>query len=112
MMPFITEELYQKLSDFEEKKVSISIAPYPQYESEWSQKGTQVEAHIEYLMNVVRQIRSLSSSVNLPPTAKPEVYLVFVEGAERLEESRKLVDAQNEFILTLSKAKEVSLNIC
>mgnify|MGYP002077653732 CR=1 FL=1 len=30
MMPFLTEELYQKLPSFEGKKESISIATYPQ----------------------------------------------------------------------------------
>ena len=107
-MPFITEELYQKLPVFEEKKFSISNAPYPESEAELSNKGTQLEADLDYIMGVVRQIRSLSASINLPPSAKPEVFLVFIKGLEKGAQLRKLVETESEFILTLSKVKDVS----
>lgn len=37
MMPFITEELYQKMPDFEGKFESLCIGAYPLYNPEWDQ---------------------------------------------------------------------------
>lgn len=34
-MPFITEELYQKLPDFKGKAKSIMIASYPEFNKNW-----------------------------------------------------------------------------
>lgn len=106
-MPFITEELYQKLPEWDEKKVSISIAPYPKEVPEWSAKGASIDESFDYLMNIIKQIRTLGASVNLPPTAKPDTFLVFVKGAENTEHFKKVIHEQGELILTLSKAKQV-----
>lgn len=107
MMPFITEELYQKLPDYDEKQLSISVASYPNEIAEWSENGPAIEEKIEYLMNIVKQIRSLASSVNLPPSAKPDAFFVFVKGIEGVEQYRNLILNEAELIITLSKAKEV-----
>jgi valyl-tRNA synthetase len=37
MMPFLTEELYQKLPDFDGKFESLCIGEYPAYKSNWDQ---------------------------------------------------------------------------
>lgn len=35
MMPFLSEELYQKLISFPKKSKSICIAEYPEYRADW-----------------------------------------------------------------------------
>jgi len=109
IMPFITEELYQKLPEYAEKKLSVSITSYPAEVPEWSQNGAAVDDRVEYLMNIIKQIRALASSVNLPPSAKPDVYLVFLKGIDNTDQYKKLVLEENEVILTLSKAKQITI---
>ncbi len=111
MMPFITEELYQRLPEWADKKMSISIAPYPREIVEWSEKGAAINEKSEFLIKVIKQIRTLGSSVNLSPSAKPDVVLVFLKGAENTERLKKLIHDQSELILTLSKAKQVNKKV-
>ncbi len=40
MMPFLTEELYQKLPSFVNKFESLCIGEYPQYRPEWDQNDS------------------------------------------------------------------------
>ena len=72
MMPFITEELYQKLGNFESKCETISLATYPSFES---QNEFADSEKFDNVLNTLAKTRSMMASVNLPPKTAPNVYL-------------------------------------
>ena len=81
MMPFVSEELYQKLPNFKGKAKSLTIAEFPTIVDNEQTKDR--EAHfkkIEELFEIVNSyasaIRSLASSVNLPPNIRAEAFIL------------------------------------
>lgn len=73
-MPFITEELYQRLPRSPksiENIQSICVAPYPEAdELGWRQEV--IEEDVEFIQRVVKAIRSARSDYNLPNKTKTE----------------------------------------
>jgi valyl-tRNA synthetase len=73
-MPFITEELYQRLPRPEEVRNNISsicVAPYPEI-GECSWRNEIVEQEVEFIQKVAKAIRSARSDYNLPNKTKTE----------------------------------------
>jgi len=102
MMPFLTEELYQKLPNTLTKAESITIATYPVEKEEWINKD--IEGQLEELFVMVKTIRSLISSVNLPNSIKPKVFVLFINPDNR---QRELITKNDKLIMTLAKISEV-----
>lgn len=102
MMPFITEELYQKLPNSNSKADSITIACYP-IEKE-SLINKENEANFDELFGIVKTIRSLISSVNLPNNVKPKVFFLFIN--QDLSQ-KELIQNNKNLIVTLAKISEV-----
>lgn len=78
-MPFITEELFQRLprpSDLAASKPSIAVADYPREECEqW--RNVHVEGEVEFVLGkVAKAIRGARSVYNVPNKTKTEAYLV------------------------------------
>lgn len=75
-MPFITEELFQRLPHLAEgQAASICIAPYPDSdECPW--RNTEVESEVEFVQKIIHTVRSARSDYNLPNKAKTEAYMV------------------------------------
>jgi len=69
-MPFITEELWQKLPHTGE---SISVMPYPEYDADM--EDIEAEAEMDLMMNICRQIRNIRSEMNIPPGKRLDVLL-------------------------------------
>lgn len=67
-MPFITEELYQRLPDV--LYPSICIAKYPRIESDW--KNYEIDQEFEFVQKIAKAIRSTRSDYNLPNKTKTE----------------------------------------
>ncbi|GKY99922.1 hypothetical protein MPSEU_000945800 [Mayamaea pseudoterrestris] len=107
MMPFVTEELWQRLPGRgtlgAEESESIIIARYPEcIESYMDDKGEQSMANA---MKVVKACRSLRASYNIPNKTLTHF---FVKVAE---DSVAAVSNQQDDIMTLGKASAVELNI-
>jgi valyl-tRNA synthetase len=70
-MPFVTEEIWQHLS---ERKAGESImkSPWPAFDE--SLINAKTESDMEFLQNVISAVRTVRSEMNLPPTK--EVSLV------------------------------------
>lgn len=102
MMPFLTEELYQKLPQTSSKVDSITIAPFPTVIPSLINK--EVENQFNELFGIIRTIRSLISSVNLPSSVKPKVFAVMIESDEKL---KNLIQNNEKLIMTLAKISEV-----
>lgn len=67
-MPFVTEELYQRLPRRpQDATESIMMSKFPQYKSEWD--WSQNESDFEYVNSVVGASRSLMSEYNIKKNA-------------------------------------------
>lgn len=70
-MPFITEELWQRLPLPISRAPSISVADYPDKElSSW--RDTVLENEVELIQRIIHLIRSARSDYNLPNKTKTE----------------------------------------
>lgn len=73
-MPFITEELYQRLPRVD-GPLSVCIAPYPVLEScPW--KNDEIEKEVELIQKTAKIIRSARSTYNLPNKTKTEAFIL------------------------------------
>ncbi|XP_057331354.1 valine--tRNA ligase isoform X1 [Microplitis mediator] len=98
-MPFITEELYQRLPYTEKEYPSICVSPYPTtIECPW--KDEKLEKEVDFAQKVIKAIRSERVELNIPNKTKSEVYLVS-EDADVLSK----LEAYTQFIETLCYSK-------
>lgn len=74
-MPFISEELYQRLPRQDGGSVSICIAPYPVISAcPW--KNDEIEKEVELVQKTAKIIRSARSMYNLPNKIKTEAFIL------------------------------------
>ena len=92
VMPFLTEEVWQRLPGHEEiHPQTICLAPYPRREERWEDPA--VEAGMEALIEVVTRVRSLRAELGLPPKAQVDLHLAAGDPAigRFLDEQRPLI---------------------
>ncbi len=70
-IPFITEELWQKLPN--KNGESIMIAEYPKFRE--SDLLEELELAMETVIDIIKAIRNLRSEYNIPPSKKIDVYI-------------------------------------
>ena len=70
-IPFITEELWQKLPN--KKGESIMIAEYPRFRE--SDILEELELAMETVIDIIKAIRNLRSEYNIPPSKKIDVFI-------------------------------------
>lgn len=82
-MPYITEELYQRLPHRAgEASESIVIAPYPTTCPSF--KAENVETHIENLQLLIGKFRSQIAALNIPKNANPAIFIRSANDATRV----------------------------
>ena len=96
-MPFITEEIFCNLQDEEE---SIMVSQWPEFKDEWN--FADEEKAVETIKEAVRAIRSVRTSMNVPPSKKAKVYVV-----SENEELLQIFEHSKVFFATLGYASEV-----
>ncbi|XP_055600780.1 valine--tRNA ligase isoform X2 [Uranotaenia lowii] len=91
-MPFITEELYQRLPRADQEQVpSICVAPYPELEtSNWQNES--IEKDLILIQQAAKTIRSARSDYNIPNKTKTEAFVVCGEPAVRATLERFAAD--------------------
>ncbi len=94
VMPFVTEEIRQKLPI--EKEESILLSPFPQVEEGWL--DGEAEADMAFLMDVVGAVRNVKADMSIPLTRKVKV-LVKAQGREK-----ELLDRYGAYVTTLAFA--------
>lgn len=99
-MPFLTEELYQRLPHRKGCPESIGVAPYPT-ESHWCNE--ELEKEVEQMMEVVRTIRSMKEEY-LNTKAKAPVYI-----KHHQEGIKGILLKLKSVIATLSQSSEINL---
>ncbi|XP_066593698.1 valine--tRNA ligase-like isoform X1 [Prorops nasuta] len=74
-MPFITEELYQRLPRETQLYPSICVSPYPDViECPW--RNEELEKDVDFAHKVIKKIRSTRATYNLPNKTKTEAFIV------------------------------------
>jgi valyl-tRNA synthetase len=97
VIPFVTEELWDKLSEFGPKRDSMLItAAWPDLPQAWIDAGA--EAEMSWLIGLVSEIRSIRSEMNVPPGARAPLMAV---GAG--EETQARLKRHRDLILTLGR---------
>jgi len=99
-MPFVTEELWQRLPRRPNDTESICIAPYPEANNEFI--NADLDNRMKLTQEVVHCGRSLRASYNLAPSIKVHAYV-----GTRNNESDDVLKVQREHIQTLINAQFV-----
>ncbi|CAK1580629.1 unnamed protein product [Parnassius mnemosyne] len=87
-MPFVTEELYQRLPRADTSCPSICVASYPT-ESDTPWRSEQLESDVETVLKMVHLIRSTRSEYNLTNKQKTTAHLI-ISPELKVEELRSL----------------------
>jgi valyl-tRNA synthetase len=89
-MPFITEELWDRMGEGTERETMLILAPWPLLEG---LEDKAADEEMNWVINLVEEIRSVRSEMNIPPAAKlPLVVAGAGEGIrERLERHSETV---------------------
>ena len=107
-MPFISEELYQRLPrrDLEVDPESIMVTSYPEIDDFAKFRDRDLEVKVEYAQKVVAAVRSARSDYNLPNKAKTRLFLKAFDKniAESLKVKRFFFHLQGGYeLVALSK---------
>jgi len=102
-VPFITEEIYQKLPNTKAKGFaeSIMIAKYPQYQAE--RENAALAANFTMLQSIITASRTLRSENKIPPEKKIRLAILLDNKA-----NKTFISQFNELIKALVKASEVN----
>ncbi|XP_043529235.1 valine--tRNA ligase isoform X1 [Frieseomelitta varia] len=103
-MPFITEELYQRLPRKKELYPSICVSPYPEV-SECNWRNEEIEKDVDFANKVIKSIRSARATYNLTNKIKTEAFLVCSSDSlkEKLMEYRLLIETLAYSIISIEK---------
>lgn len=104
MMPFVTEELFQRLPRRSANAPpSLCVTPYPKPEDcLWSNPALETE--VEFVQNVVKSVRSIRGDYNLTPKMNPEL---FVKCSD--EETANMLRTHPDLLKVLSLSSSVSV---
>ncbi|HSK64665.1 MAG TPA: class I tRNA ligase family protein, partial [Pyrinomonadaceae bacterium] len=107
-MPYITEELWQRLPgnkqlhpSYQGAEPSIMLASYPEGRKELIDEAA--ESEMQEVIDLISRVRNIRSEMNIKPSDR--VQLVVQPGAGKTHE---LVTASRDQILRLTRASEVS----
>lgn len=79
-MPFITEELYQRLPSPESRADSIILTPFPEFEAKLY--NAEYAGQMDLLMNTVQSVRSMAAALNIPSKHRPKMEITCKEEAK------------------------------
>jgi valyl-tRNA synthetase len=99
-MPFITEEIWQKLPG---ASGSIMTAPYPLMEV--GLVNPQAEAEMGLVMEAITAIRNLRGEMNVPPASQVEVFLRSADPW-----SLAALEGHRQAVMLLARVKELHHN--
>jgi valyl-tRNA synthetase len=104
VMPFITEELWDKLAGEGAPRQESTLigAAWPDLPDAFVDAGA--EAEIGWLVDLVTEVRALRAEMNVPPGAKPP--LVFVSPDDRTAER---MARHHDLVLTLARVSDLSI---
>ncbi len=96
-MPFVTEELYQKLPHRQE--AALTVSSFPRYDE--SRVDETSEAQMGMVMSIIDTVRNMRGEMGFPPSAKVELLL-------RTDNHRALLDTYGYYIKDLARASDIA----
>lgn len=96
MMPFVTEELYQRLPQSHTKAESICIAEFPETVVGWT--SARIEDQMEILKQVIGAFRSQLAQLGVKNNARPKAFVYF-----STEDEQRLMNLTAHHVVTLAK---------
>ncbi|GJQ12002.1 hypothetical protein GpartN1_g3793.t1 [Galdieria partita] len=104
LMPFVSEELYQRLPGRQEYEniESITIAPYPVAQSMWH--DALAEEYVAFAQKIVKALRNLRAMYDVKRQSRPEMFL-----RVRDTQSLELGEATRDIIQTLALASTLHI---
>ncbi|WP_424409162.1 valine--tRNA ligase [Pasteurella sp. PK-2025] len=114
VMPFITEEIWQKVKGFAGVTgESIMLQAFPQFEQ--SALDYQAEAEINWMKEVIVAVRNIRAESNIPPSKGLDLLLRNLSDADQnsLENNRTLIQAMAKLdsIRVLNENEEAPLSV-
>ncbi|MEJ2628203.1 MAG: class I tRNA ligase family protein, partial [bacterium] len=103
-MPFISEEIWQALHQFSDKKefASIMYESYPRVED--SCKNEEVEADIRVLQDTISAVREIRGEMNIPPHRK---ITLLIRGKKK---QLQILDGCRDDLIKLVQADSIEIN--
>jgi valyl-tRNA synthetase len=104
IMPFITEDLWERVpkSILFQQLDSVMFAPYPRADQRFFDE--KADERMAFLMRIIRAIRNLRQTYDVPPSAEAQVILI----SKSDEETNILKDGE-DYIKGIAKANPISL---
>lgn len=100
--PFLTEELWQRLGeDGPAREGLLIVERWPDLPEAWVDAAA--EAEIGWLIQLVEEVRSIRSTLNVPPSARAPLVLTGADAA-----TRERAERHGEVIRFLGRLEEVS----
>ncbi|XP_046570599.1 valine--tRNA ligase-like [Haliotis rubra] len=101
-MPFLTEELFQRLPRRQENSPpSICVTAYP-LPADMQHRDTDLESSVEFAQSIVKNIRSMRADYNLTPKTTADVYVKCTD-----EDTSSKVKLFTDVIQTLTNSSAV-----
>jgi valyl-tRNA synthetase len=101
--PFMTEALWAASAEFSQPRAGFLMeAQWPAYSAAWV--DTDAAAEIDWLIELVSEIRSIRAEMNVPPSARPPLALIGADGSTQGRLTR-----QRERLAALARLSEVKL---
>ncbi|HMW90995.1 MAG TPA: valine--tRNA ligase [Candidatus Obscuribacter sp.] len=107
IMPFITEELWSKVpksSFFPKDFQSIMFAPYPRPDENFV--DDEAEEEMEFLIRVIRSIRNIRQTYNVPASADAEVMITCQD-----EQEMQTLANGSEYIERLARVNPLDISM-
>ncbi len=101
IMPFITEEIWQKLPH---DNLSIMVAPYPQFDP--GKANSEAENQMNKIMGVINVVRNIRGEMNLNPGLQVPLYIKTTE-----TETEKIISAPSstQYVKELARVKDLEI---
>jgi len=105
IMPFITEEIWQKLPVSTRGKAnSIMVSPFPKADEKLI--NIESERYMKPSMDTNLSLRNIRGEMNIPPSARPEVII-----RPETEEARKILEETQTYITSLSGLSKIQISM-
>ena len=88
VMPFVTEELWQKTATRETALITTS---WPQLSEQYL--DTMADSEMNWLVSLITEVRQLRAEMSVPPSARPPLALIGADATtvERMQRHRDLI---------------------
>lgn len=99
LMPFITEEIWQRLPHAGD---SIMVAEWPKADA--AREDAQARAEMETLIALVTKVRNIRSEMSIPPSSRLQLHIGTTD-----QSARALIDQNAEHIKRLARVEAITI---